>query len=115
MFNKSAKLKWKDKIVSCPVTFELICDIEESGLNILLTSIKLDQGNIPPVTLVSKIYSWLLSSAGVIASPEEVYTVILASPVDHIDMMKSAKDALDLFYPVLDSDGSGDSTGTKKK
>ena len=115
MFDKSAKLKWKGETVSCPVTFELISDIEESGLNILMTSIKLDQGNIPPVTLVSKIYSWLLKSGGVDASPEEVYTVIMASPVDHIDMMKSAKDSLDLFYPVLETDGSGDSAGVKKK
>ena len=81
---------------------ELVESIDDE-VNVLATAIELDKGGIPKVTLVAKLYSVLLSHAGVKASKEEVYESIMGSPADSADLVAAARYVLQLCFPQLET------------
>lgn len=102
MFNDSIKLKWQGKEYDCPITMSLAKKMEKGGLNILATAVELDKGGIPPITLVSELYAWLLVEGGCDVSEDQVYESIMSDPVNSSALVLAAKRAINLFFPPVD-------------
>jgi hypothetical protein len=107
MFNDSVKLKWEGKEYDCPITMKLAKAMERSGVNILASAIELDQGGVPKVTFVAEIYSWILGAGGCEATEEDVYISIMSNLSDSTALVTSAKYAINLFFPKLESPERG--------
>lgn len=103
MFNDVVKLKWKGKSYECPITMDLIKRIERDGINILKTAMILDSGGIPPISLISEFYAWLLNEGGCDVSEEEIYESIMSDPVKSSDLVLAAKFAIQLFFPKIET------------
>ncbi len=107
MFNDSVKLKWEGKEYDCPITMKLAKAMERSGVNILASAIELDPGGVPKVTFVAEIYSWILGAGGCESTAEDVYISIMSNLSDSTALVTSAKYAINLFFPKLESPERG--------
>ena len=110
LFGRKAKLGWQGETHEITVTMELVEDLDEK-VNVLATAIELSKGEIPKITLISKLYSTLLSHVGVKASKEEVYESIMSSPAESGDLVAAARYVIDLCFPELET---GERTAGKK-
>ena len=112
LFGRKAKLKWNGEQRELTITMELIDEIDDA-VNVLKTAIELDKGGIPKVTLVAKVYAILLSNCGDYVSKEDVYESIMTNPANSAELVASARYALSLCFPEIDS--SERVTSKKKK
>lgn len=117
MFNDSAKLKWNGKEYDCPITMSLVKTMERDGVNILQTRIQLEKGGIPPVSLVSEMFAYVLQAGGCYVTEEEIYTSIMtdAASEQSIDLLKAALHVSAMFFPKLESAERTSSEGDGKK
>lgn len=114
MFNESVKLGWDGKSYECVITMDLIKRMERNGINILQTAIELDKGGIPPISLVSELYSWLLNAGGCDVTEESVYESIMANPAESSALVLAAKHAVSMFFPKVESSERGGKAKKKR-
>lgn len=103
MFDESIKIKWQGEEYDCHVTMGLIKKMERSGINILQTALQIDKGGIPPVSLVAEFYAFILQSGGCEVTEEEIYESIMSEPQNSAALVASARAALRMFFPGLES------------
>tara|TARA_R110000803_G_C11701927_1_gene285604 strand:+ start:61 stop:405 length:345 start_codon:yes stop_codon:yes gene_type:complete len=103
MFNDSVKLKWEGKEYDCPITMKLAKAMERGDVNILASAIELDKGSVPKVTFVAEVYSWILGAGGCEVTEEEIYISIMSNLSESTELIISAKYAINLFFPKIDS------------
>tara|TARA_R110000803_G_scaffold93898_2_gene161382 strand:+ start:1290 stop:1634 length:345 start_codon:yes stop_codon:yes gene_type:complete len=103
MFNDLAKIKWDGKEYDCPITMRLAKAMERGGVNILASALELDKGGVPKVTFVAEIYSWILGAGGCEVTEEEIYISIMSNLSESTELITSAKYAVNLFFPKIDS------------
>lgn len=117
MFNDSVKIKWNGKEYECPITMELIKQMERNGANVLLTRVQIERGGIPPVSLVAEMFAAVLQYGGCPVTESEIYESIMkdTSSDQSIGLLKMADFVSSLLIPQLEAPERKPGKGAKKK
>lgn len=114
-FADSVKIKWKGKDYTCPISMELIKLMESNGVNIYVSATRIKQSGVPPISLVSEIFFYLLNAGGCEVGEQELYEYFMlnAGEKDAIGLLRHSKTLVDCFFPKIEKSDRTDN-GEKK-
>jgi len=76
MIMREIEIDYKGESYDISMNMGLINKIESAGVNILSLQICLDEGGIPPLSLLSTMFAICLSSTGKRVTPDDVWAYI---------------------------------------
>jgi hypothetical protein len=95
-------ITYQGKKYDIQLSMGLINKIETNGINLLRLQLLVDEGGIPPTSLLSSFYALLLNSAGVDVDAEDVWTELITA--DPIGLINATKAALSAMFPSSKED-----------
>lgn len=100
MINREMTLAYKGESIDVVMTMGLINKIESAGVNVLQLAIDIEEGGIPPMSLIATMYAVILRQHGKPVSPDDVWQELNGSGTAEI--VANARVLLSSMFPVTE-------------
>lgn len=97
---KEFEIGFKGQQYTSTITMDLINKIESRGVNIYQLAVSIEEGGIPPLSLIATMYATILQSCGANVTPDEVWLDINGD--DTVSIVINAKNIISCMFPTVE-------------